>query len=262
MKVSFSLKCTCNLDRFDFFLIIEGTRQELKSLAEEFVVAGDCYIVLASFLKKLSLRFEDLEDDLLASVLSLFLKTPRELFYEKDLIKILRSALSLGLTHFPLASDALDVLELWTSATDERLIKLFQFLYKDILPYLCSFLMLEGDSSGLESVNEIKKVAKFYTRAPIREVLTPKSLKLQAIQLRIVDVLGKVGGLNRALVSSRENDDDLAVWDIEKRLMYSLPFKEANLRIDFDSLLPRYLILFLFPGSYYLQRPVRIARFV
>jgi hypothetical protein len=216
-------------------------------LSEDDVIAGDCYIFFAAFLKQLSLRFSDLEDDLLASVLSLLLKAPRALFYEKDLIKILESALTLGLTHFPLASDALDIIEHWTSATDEKLIRLYQSLYKDILPFLCPFLMLEAEGE-IESVDKKKKVSKYYKRAPIREINSPTSLKLQNIQLRIVDILGKVGGLNIALVSSRDNDPDLAVWDIEKHLSFNLPFKEANLRIDFDSLLPRYLYLPLISG--------------
>jgi DNA-dependent protein kinase catalytic subunit len=213
-------------------------------LDEEDFNAGECYIILASFLKHLSLRFSDLEGDLLGSVLSLLLKAPRALFFEKDLIKILQSALTLGLTHFSLASDAMDVLEQWTVATDESLIRLYQSLFKDILPSLCPFLMLEGDSSDTESIVKTKKVAKYYMRAPIKEIKTPTSLKLQNIQLRIVDILGKCGGMNRLLVSSR--DDELAVWDIEKRLFYSIPFKEANIRVDFDSLLPRYRPFFNF----------------
>jgi DNA-dependent protein kinase catalytic subunit len=237
------LKRIINRERFGFQLIVKGTRQELKSPSNH-PLAGECYIILATFLKTISNRFSDLEDDLLASVLSLLLKAPRALFYEKDVIKILKSALGLGLTHFPLASDALDVLERWTSATEERLIRFYQLLYKDILPCLCPYLTLEGDSSDVESTERKKKVAKYYLRGPMKENLSLKSLKLQNLQLRIVDILGKVGGeFNRAIVESGDTRPDLAVWDIEKRLMYSVPFKEVNLRIDFDSLLPRIILV-------------------
>uniref|UniRef100_A0A3B4GTT0 DNA-dependent protein kinase catalytic subunit n=1 Tax=Pundamilia nyererei TaxID=303518 RepID=A0A3B4GTT0_9CICH len=184
-------------------------------------------------------------DELLASCLTFVLSLHHNIVALdiKAYCPALETALKLGLSHIPLANAALDALEDWSSHIP---LKTMQPCYTSVLPLLDGYLKTSStdnkDESNWEVISSLSsKSDRGYSRVMSR--LLKKSDQLSMVRLRVVKLLGHLGGkLNRNLVtvvSSEEMMKKFVSWDTEKRLSFAVPFKDMKPVIFLDPFLPR-----------------------
>jgi DNA-dependent protein kinase catalytic subunit len=119
----------------------------------------------------------------------------------------------------------------------------------EILPCLNDYLLIDP---AIESVDNAasSRQPTVYDRAKAWSVLLKKNpgdgkapsdeMGHMSLQLRILNILGSLGGQNRHLITSETDAVHLSVaWDTQKRLKLALPLGNKKLDVYFDALLPR-----------------------
>ncbi|KAJ3289778.1 hypothetical protein HK104_007244 [Borealophlyctis nickersoniae] len=228
----------------------EGLEEELRDTATG--PQKSSYVLFTKYIREIAIRMHQYKDDLLASCLRLVLSSPRELISVADIVQPMQIALKLGLSYPPLAVIALDALEGWTA---DGVGKEVEEACEKILPGLADYLMLDSDA-GLELVQSaggkkaksgvktapkpfsIAGLAKGNRNAGLISEGSTTSAQLRDIRLRIVRLLGSLGGVNHLVVGAPEGAD-LIAWDMENRIRFDVPFKELNVSIYLDDILPR-----------------------
>ncbi|KAJ3220654.1 hypothetical protein HK099_004118, partial [Clydaea vesicula] len=239
----------------DFLILLNlvefaGFETEIVSTATESQKIS--YSIFVNYLKEVRIKMHYYRDDLLASCLQLLLNAPQELIFVGDLV-----ALKFGLSYTPLAFIALNALEKWPSVfksgKERKTIKLGE-IYGQVLPFLKAYLDVDThssfeseDSGGIAKSNAVMRFQSKKVKANDPFINQSETLKLRELQFRILSVLGGVGSEHAACVmnevpndhESKVKESKLISWDPVKHLSYNIPFKDANIKIFFDDLLPR-----------------------
>ncbi|KAJ3037490.1 hypothetical protein HDV00_001665 [Rhizophlyctis rosea] len=215
------------------------------------------YILYRKYVKEVSVRMENYKDDLLASCLRLVLSIPKELLIVSDLVAPLKLALKMGLSYPPLALIALDALDKIVAHVP---LTLLDAPLGHVLPAMTDYLMIEVDASAevIKSAGRNRRkapskrpaaVAKTDTSSTTQAGKTRNALtadisatvgQLRTVRSRMVRLLGRIGRLNHHLVT-RPEGEALISWDTEKHIRFNVPFKEVNVSIFIDDMLPRIL---------------------
>ncbi|XP_056289749.1 DNA-dependent protein kinase catalytic subunit-like [Pseudoliparis swirei] len=225
-----------------------GPRSSMSPQSD--TVKSACFALFSKFGKEVCVRMKQYKDELLASCLTFVLSLQHNIVALdiKAYCPALEAALKLGLSHVPLANVALDALEDWSSHIP---LETMQHCYASILPLLDGYLKTtsdDKDDSNWEVTSAVSSRSdKGYSRVMTRLLkksrqLTTEDAPLVAVRLRVVKLLGHLGGqLNRNLVtgvSSEETMKRFVAWDSEKRLSFAVPFADMKPVIYLDPFLP------------------------
>lgn len=224
----------------------------LKRTSKSDTVKSACFALFSKFGKEVCVKMKQYKDELLASCLTFVLSLHHNIVALdiKAYCPTLEAALKLGLSHVPLANTALDALENWSNYIP---LETMQPCYAIILPLLDGYLKTttsdSKDDSDWEVISSVsaksdKGYSKVMTRLHKRsKELTVEEAPLVAVRLRVVKLLGHLGGkLNRNLVtvvSSEEMMKKFVAWDSEKRLNFAVPFSDMKPVVYLDPFLPR-----------------------
>ncbi|CAG8572313.1 13750_t:CDS:10, partial [Acaulospora morrowiae] len=252
-------------------------------LSSATIIQRASYFLYTKFLKEVCARLSQYKDDLLASCLRFVLSVPKELLHIDDLISPICIVLKLGKNHQPLANIGLDAIEKIIDLKGPR--DLSKWLGQ-ILPFFNEYLLVKSDMMD----NSLKEIAQFRENAQknrralksvekarkqkIREAGLIKSAKtivgvgqlernvgLHDLQVRILRILGRLGGLSKSIFEDIVNDDlahvssspskspgiknkssksnNILAWDPERRLSFVIPYPDSRINILFDEFLPR-----------------------
>ncbi|XP_062395733.1 DNA-dependent protein kinase catalytic subunit-like [Sardina pilchardus] len=157
-----------------------------------------CFALVSKFGKEVSVRIKQYKDELLAACLTLVLSLHHEVVAPdiKAYIPALQAALRLGLSHAPLATAALDALELWSSHIPREAM---QPHYGDILPHLDGYLKTaagDKEDSGMEVMCLSSGTEKGYGGVMMRLLKKAKHLPMgdespiAVVRRRVVRLLG------------------------------------------------------------------------
>jgi DNA-dependent protein kinase catalytic subunit len=216
--------------------------KEGDSSATEAETKEICFILVNKFIREVLARMRQYKDELLGSCLQLVLSVPREFIDVDNLVAPLQTAFRLGLAYLPLCEIGLDALEYWLRVKRNDVLRALP----KILPSLSEYLSMSGahlgDSpAGSVGVGAQKKEAIEYKSEHDRTLQS-------TLQVRIVRLLGKLGGHNLALVPEFDLEQ-LMAWDSEKDII-SLQFPLSQTEAPFDvSLDGASLKVFLFLPS-------------
>ncbi|KAI8079021.1 uncharacterized protein B0P05DRAFT_470219, partial [Gilbertella persicaria] len=227
-----------------------NTNKDILPKPQEYVT----YLAIREYMKEVWHRLQQFTDELLASCLHLILSYPVEFFDIGELITPLEKALKLGITYHPLAAIAMDSLEKLLHPNLNYNID-STFLSR-ILPCINEYLLV-----GVVSFNEEEGIKRKDLKIPTSqqrryEVANTKKTAgqlgvvkrnysdLPALQRRMMQFLGKLGGKNKQLLLKDDEslqDSGMLAWDPEKRVELRIPFKNVKVTIYLDEYLPRIL---------------------
>ncbi|KAL0088017.1 hypothetical protein F4703DRAFT_1975680 [Phycomyces blakesleeanus] len=230
------------------------------------------FVDLRRYLKEVWHRLQQYKDELLASCLRLVLACPREFFEISELVPPMQTALRLGLSYSPLATTAMDAFEkLFESGTEisEDLIHV-----SALLPLMNEYLMLDLRANSKINFKGRRyrhiRPATIKAQQKSQDRMLPEFHKpwaefevLQETQLRMMRSLGRLGGLNKLMLTPQGPEDSiqrghkshsglndqeavrdtsisqLLAWDSNRNLKLCIPFPNANIELTLDELLPR-----------------------
>ncbi|XP_023573460.1 DNA-dependent protein kinase catalytic subunit [Octodon degus] len=212
-----------------------------------------CFALFAKFGKEVSVKMKQYKDELLASCLTFVLSLPHDII-ELDLkayVPALQMAFKLGLSYTPLAEAGLNALKEWSLYIRKNVIQPY---YKDILPCLDGYLKtstLSDETKNIWEVSALSQAAqKGFGNVVLKHLKKTKSLhsneavSLEEIRIKVVHMLGSLGGqINKDLVTGKlfllTKLIFIAVFVLEKRLSFAVPFREMKPVIHLDLFLPR-----------------------
>ncbi|OMJ94285.1 hypothetical protein SteCoe_2629 [Stentor coeruleus] len=184
---------------------------------------------LGNLLKFIFKKMQSFQDALLSSCIEVCLAAPICIVYSDNINMlslfepIILQALTLGLSHLPLAHSVISVLNAWRASIP---IKAFEEILPKILPALSPYLTLNKITQEVQGQVEDQLARQ----------------KKKNIAYRIVKFLGSLGGACHYLVSAQNTELHLA-WDSQPRLQMKIRFNLKYLEIDFDKILPRVIHL-------------------
>ncbi|KAI8930349.1 hypothetical protein BC831DRAFT_508515 [Entophlyctis helioformis] len=211
-------------------------------------VQSACKSSFGAHVEDVLVRMQPFKDELLASCLSLVLSSPLEIIGMSRLQSAMRMALTLGLSHAPLAIIALDALDRWVQTFDERLM---QSVFREVLPPLAEYLTTDAspvaDSVEAATESDASKQVEFrianlrrkrFKNLGKSHIRDPTDLR--NIQHRIVMLLGRIGGHNQLMLAGADPEGKIS-WNREQPavLYFDVPYRDTNARIFLDDLLPR-----------------------
>uniref|UniRef100_A0A3Q2ZPC1 DNA-dependent protein kinase catalytic subunit n=1 Tax=Kryptolebias marmoratus TaxID=37003 RepID=A0A3Q2ZPC1_KRYMA len=195
-------------------------------------VKSACFALFSKFGKEVCVRMKQYKDELLASCLTFVLSLHHNMaaLDMKAFCPALETALRLGLSHVPLANAALDALEDWSSNIPQETM---QSCYNQILPLLDGYLKTTSAVGKTRSATSEGDAGVGFC------CFLQEDAPLVLLRLRVVKLLGHLGGkLNRNLVAD-EMMKKFVSWDSEKRLSFAVPFSDMKPVIYLDPFLPR-----------------------
>eukprot|EP01012_Entosiphon_sulcatum_P003459 TRINITY_DN11099_c0_g1_i3.p1 TRINITY_DN11099_c0_g1~~TRINITY_DN11099_c0_g1_i3.p1 ORF type:complete len:4370 (-),score=577.88 TRINITY_DN11099_c0_g1_i3:12-11855(-) len=220
-----------------------------------------CYALLQEFLFLTLNRMNEYKGDLLASAITFTLSLPLKFLNVRRLVVPLRQAFTYGLSYPPLANAALDALERWLAYTPAACV-----VVEEVLPVLQQYLSAgataaaAGDGTDAQDTQRTQHTVKKLSsgRSTIKTTSTAEALAapapaatgsgvlteakvLRDVQLRIVRLLGKLGGVSNVMVRN-EREKALQLdrpWDRQPRIDFPLPFRDLKPNVFFDSFLPK-----------------------
>ncbi|XP_028826126.1 DNA-dependent protein kinase catalytic subunit isoform X2 [Denticeps clupeoides] len=210
-----------------------------------------CFALFSKFGKEVSVRMKQYKDELLAACLMFVLSLHHDMVAldMKAYVPALQTALKLGLSHAPLATAALDALEMWSSRIPPETMQPY---YSDILPHLDGYLKTtsnDKDDNSIEVLSLSSGSGKGYGKVMMRLLKKSKNLPvgeespIAVVRRRVVQLLGHLGGqLNRSMVTAISAEDMMkryVAWDSERRLSFAVPFSDMKPVIYLDCFLPR-----------------------
>ncbi|XP_058131499.1 DNA-dependent protein kinase catalytic subunit [Dasypus novemcinctus] len=230
----------------------EGVSPKSLKHAPEDAEKYSCFALFAKFAKEVSVKMKQYKDELLASCLTFILSLPHDII-ELDVrayVPALQMTFKLGLSYPPLAEVGLNALEEWSVHIRKYEIQPY---YQDILPCLDGYLKTSALSDETKSNWEVSALSRAAQKGFNKVVLkhlkkrknisSSETLSLEAIRIRVVQMLGSLGGqINRNLVTAASSDEMMkkcVAWDREKRLTFAVPFVEMKPVIYLDVFLPR-----------------------
>ena len=172
--------------------------------------------------------------ELLASVLQLLLTLPSVILPIENLIAPLLRALELGLQHPPVTTIALNTLERWLDGKhlDETSPHLVQ-IAKRLSAYLDS-----ASSSNAFFGEVYESEGRDRKKKQASEEQDEMRLK-RATFIRIVKILGSMGGAAHGLLSAKSNSELDSPWDSDSKLSMPIGLVRSSTKLWLDKLLPR-----------------------
>jgi len=157
------------------------------------------FTLFSKFLKEVVVRIQQYKDELLAACLELVLSVPKQFVDIPMLVSPLQLALKIGLSYLPLANIALNSLEYWLSVIPDMVIPELP----KILPALNDWISLnsklesteEQHTKGRDDTIEISK------KSSQKFVQEKKKGSIEEIQVRVIRLLGSLGGRNLHILS-------------------------------------------------------------
>uniref|UniRef100_G1NU10 DNA-dependent protein kinase catalytic subunit n=1 Tax=Myotis lucifugus TaxID=59463 RepID=G1NU10_MYOLU len=230
----------------------EGVGPKSQKQSPENPEKYSCFALFAKFGKEVSVKMKQYKDELLASCLTFILSLPHDII-ELDVrayVPALQMAFKLGLSYPPLAEAGLRALEEWSAHISKQVIQPY---YKDILPSLDGYLKtsaLSGENKNNWEVSALSRAAqRGFNKVVLKHlkstknILSNEALSLEEIRIRVVQMLGTLGGqVSKNLVTAASSDEMMkkyVAWDREKRLSFSVPFMDMKPVIYLDIYLPR-----------------------
>ncbi|XP_006860145.1 PREDICTED: DNA-dependent protein kinase catalytic subunit [Chrysochloris asiatica] len=230
----------------------EGVGPKSLKLLSQDAEKYSCFALFAKFGKEVSVKMKQYKDELLVSCLTFILSLPYNII-ELDIrsyVPALQMAFKLGLSYMPLAEVGLNALQEWSVNIRKYVIQPY---YKDILPCLGGYLKtstLSVETKNTWEVSALSKAAqKGFQKVVLKHLKRTKNmtsneaLSLEAIRIKVVKMLGSLGGqINRNLITAASSDEMMKrciAWDREKRLSFAVPFLEMKPIIYLDVFLPR-----------------------
>ncbi|XP_014403534.1 PREDICTED: DNA-dependent protein kinase catalytic subunit-like, partial [Myotis brandtii] len=230
----------------------EGVGPKSQKQSPENPEKYSCFALFAKFGKEVSVKMKQYKDELLASCLTFILSLPHDII-ELDVrayVPALQMAFKLGLSYPPLAEAGLRALEEWSAHISKQVIQPY---YKDILPSLDGYLKtsaLSGENKNNWEVSALSRAAqKGFNKVVLKHlkntknILSNEALSLEEIRIRVVQMLGTLGGqVSKNLITAASSDEMMkkyVAWDREKRLSFSVPFMDMKPVIYLDIFLPR-----------------------
>ena len=222
-----------------------ATASGASTLATALPAYDSCMELFSDYVADVAVRLCQFSDELLCTCIETVLSLPLD-FVPRcigDLVEPLKRGLDIGVSHMPMAVRAITTLETWLgifpAAVGECLPKL--------LPSLDKYLYVSGEQGMLLSEEqEVQEEArqiqqKFFKKDRIQLDTTTSSVE---IQRRVLELLGKLGGENQALLHRGESDsaagDNGIVWGQKDVLQFEIPLQGRNSpSIFLDRLLPR-----------------------
>ncbi|XP_004615434.2 DNA-dependent protein kinase catalytic subunit [Sorex araneus] len=211
-----------------------------------------CFALFAKFGKEVSVKMKQYKDELLASCLAFVLTLPHDIIAldVRAYVPALQMAFKLGLSYTPLAEVGLNALEEWSLYICKSVIQPY---YKDILPSLDGYLKIstlsEDTKETLQAPALSRAAQKGFNKVVLKHLKRSKAissseaLSLQEIRLRVVKLLGSLGGqVNKNLLTAATSDEMMkkyVAWDRDKKLSFPVPFMEMKPVIYLDTFLPR-----------------------
>ncbi|XP_054451411.1 DNA-dependent protein kinase catalytic subunit [Pteronotus mesoamericanus] len=240
----------------------EGVGPKSQKKSPEDPEKYSCFALFAKFGKEVSVKMKQYKDELLASCLTFILSLPHDII-ELDIrayVPALQMAFKLGLSYTPLAEVGLNALEEWSAYINKQVIQPY---YKDILSGLDGYLKtsaLSDENKSNWEVSALSRAAqKGFNKVLLKQlkrtknVLSNEALSLEEIRIRVVQMLGSLGGkVSKNLVTAASSDEMMkkyVAWDSEKRLSFAVPFKDMKPVIYLDIFLPRVTELALSAGD-------------
>ncbi|XP_008767155.1 DNA-dependent protein kinase catalytic subunit isoform X1 [Rattus norvegicus] len=229
----------------------EGVSPKCLKHSPENTEKHSCFALFAKFGKEVSVKMKQYKDELLASCLTFVLSLPPDIIKldVRAYVPALQMAFKLGLSHLPLAEIGLHALKEWSVHIDKSIMQPY---YKDIVPCLDGYLntsTLSDETKSHWEVSALSRAArKGFNRDVVkllkrtRNVTSDEALSLEEIRIRVVQILGSLGGqINKNLITatSGERMKKYVAWDREKRLSFAVPFREMKPVIYLDVFLPR-----------------------
>ncbi|XP_040828526.1 DNA-dependent protein kinase catalytic subunit [Ochotona curzoniae] len=238
-----------NVKKLKYF---EGISPRSPKHSPEDPEKHSCFALFAKFGKEVSVKMKQYKDELLASCLTFVLSFPYDII-ELDVrayVPALQMAFKLGLSYTPLAQIGLNALEEWSGHIHRHVIQPY---YKDILPYLDGYLKTSTLSDETKNNWEVsalsRAVQKGFTKTALKHLKKTRSISsseapsLEDIRIRIVQMLGSLGGqINKNLVTAATSDEMMKkcmAWDVERRLGFAVPFRDIKPVIYLEGFLPR-----------------------
>eukprot|EP01122_Echinamoeba_exundans_P008707 TRINITY_DN2938_c0_g1_i1.p1 TRINITY_DN2938_c0_g1~~TRINITY_DN2938_c0_g1_i1.p1 ORF type:complete len:1088 (+),score=237.19 TRINITY_DN2938_c0_g1_i1:85-3348(+) len=213
--------------------------KEGDSSATEAETKEICFILVNKFIREVLARMRQYKDELLGSCLQLVLSVPREFIDVENLVAPLQTAFRLGLAYLPLCEIGLDALEYWLRVKRNDVLRALP----KILPSLSEYLSMSGAQLGDLPAGSVGVGAQ---KTQAVEYKSEHDRTLQSkLQVRIVRLLGKLGGHNLALVPEFDLEQ-LMAWDSEKDLIslqFPLSQTEAPFDVSLDDIMPRVCFL-------------------
>ncbi|CAK6438705.1 unnamed protein product [Pipistrellus nathusii] len=230
----------------------EGVGPKSQKQSPENPEKYSCFALFSKFGKEVSVKMKQYKDELLASCLTFILSLPHDII-ELDVrayVPALQMAFKLGLSYPPLAEAGLRALEEWSAYISKQVIQPY---YKDILPSLDGYLKtsaLPGENKNNWEVSALSRAAqKGFNKVVLKHlkntknILSNEALSLEEIRIRVVQMLGTLGGqVSKNLVTAASSDEMMkkyVAWDREKRLSFPVPFMDMKPVIYLDIFLPR-----------------------
>ncbi|XP_070581112.1 DNA-dependent protein kinase catalytic subunit-like [Ptychodera flava] len=225
---------------------------DVKSTSPTTTDKEAAFHLFKKFVKEVLVRLKQFKDDLLASCLFLVLALPHEII-ASDVVAVvpaLQTTFKIGLSYLPLAHAGLDALESWALNLPQTSL---QPHYKDILPCLDGYLKTASDKNNNSASAQTVSLTKTSTgrgrkKIPIKLLKAAETSgqsedsPLAAVKLKIVQLLGSLGGsINACLLESSKDEvaKKAVAWDTEERLQFPVPFMDIKPVICFDPFLPR-----------------------
>lgn len=231
------------LERSAIFPLVSGFYKLMRIV---FSIPGENYYENAHRLLDMAfLRAKQYQDELFSACLQCILSAPVEIVRSRypQFEAAAISALVMGGRSWPdLAAQTIEAVENWFQVGI-----LDSAALKRILPHLGKFLSFKAQTNT-------GKLRTFETQAERSRRLKGGrghgsvgegvGADMDALDLRIVEFLGRIGGMNRFVLPSVE--DSLAEgfrWDTQPRVAYNFRFVEQVLHVQLDDLVPRALDL-------------------
>ncbi|ORX51885.1 hypothetical protein DM01DRAFT_1289323 [Hesseltinella vesiculosa] len=208
------------------------------------------------------------KDELWVACLRLILSNPLDFFDLSQLVSPLQTSLRLGLSYYPLAAIALDTLEVMMDPNGSMYKQVVDdpMFLTSLLPCFNDYLMLNMSSSAdahlhadsnsqatgyKKHTNQSRRFQYLHRKATRSEMGIGSSKDgewdRQSIQVRVMRILGHLGGFNKQLLTADStlqhtpSDDShsqsphdgqtLVAWDPERRLTIHLPFPNAGMAL-------------------------------
>ncbi|KAJ5076723.1 DNA-dependent protein kinase catalytic subunit [Anaeramoeba ignava] len=234
--------------------------------SQEQINTDKLYNLFSKFLEELLTRIKHYKDTLLYKCMLLVLSMPDAFIDIGRFVPVLLSTFKLGLDYPHAASIALKTLESWLERIPENLdpflnsilpsLERFLRQYKqseDMLLHLSSLQLprkrkyfapkkqvFDKDDENEFATKSNKKINKLRRMRP--DIFFDKSEKIENLQLRVLKLLGKLGGKNVNILDIHQTNltgvsEKYIAWDIEQRLMLDVLLNKCNFVFVLDPLL-------------------------
>jgi DNA-dependent protein kinase catalytic subunit len=229
--------------------------QEQTNASNEQNTKRLCFKLITAFVRELLLRLRQYRDELLASCIQTVLSIPKEFLEVQTYTPCLIRAFKMGLAFLPLTEIGLTSLESWHQEQPEALQSVLHLILPVLNPYL--YITKEEAESNLASnerfaaSNDVRSWVFGYgankpnsattkdLAATAAEYRPEHSMALQAnLQVRILRLLGKLGGANTKVISDVDGQMHGVAWDSTPRVAIDLMFAGGILKLYLDDLLP------------------------